>query len=305
MIPKFHGNNMINGNMNVGQALMVPQMGQDQVFAQNFECAQPNINTFNQPPCNDPRTSVQVTKRVYETTVAEFWIADNGVQLQVGFGPAASGKNPDNAIPDDELITVTTDSTSTGVIRDITVSYDGYAEDGEDPRAGVDDNGVPYNYGVFDGEVGRSFTESLSAMLAGNIVIDNTPFPTVIPIAAAIKTVGGYSVYWDLGGITALSEKVDAEGTTVAEVDIFRYAISPEFQSTHSHAPAPIEINLPPSSDFAVRLEIPNRTIAPDTLAYDQSLVYVWTGIVTILQETKTTLGTLPTAQQGGGVVNV
>lgn len=294
---RFHGNNMINGQ--VGQAMMLPDMGLPQVFAGNQDCPQPNINILNQPPCNDPRTSVQVTKRVYETTVAEFWIADNGVQLQVGFGPATSGKVPDNVIPDDELITVQTDSTSTGVVRDITIAYDGYAEDGDDPRNGFDAEG-PYNYGVFDGEVGRSYAECLSALLAGNIVIDNVPFPTVIPIAAAIKTVGGYSVYWDLGGITSETVKLD-ESDTIAAADIFRYAISPELEATHSHAPAPIEINLPESSDFAVRLEIPNRTIDPSLTQYAHGMVYRWTGIVTILIEKKTSLGTLPT-NQGGGV---
>ena len=299
---KFHGNNMINGQ--VGQAMMLPDMGLPQVFAGNQDCPQPNINILNQPPCNDPRTSVQVTKRVYETTVAEYWIADNGVQLQVGFGPAAAGKNPDNVIPDDELITVQTDSTSTGVVRDITIAYDGYAEDSADPRVDTGGADGPFNYGVFNGEVGRSYAECLSALLAGNIVIDNVPFPTVIPIAAAIKTVGGYSVYWDLGGITAETVVlVDAE--TVAAVDIFRYAISPELEATHSHAPAPIEINLPESSDFAVRLEIPNRTIAPDNVAYGNGMVYCWTGIVTILIEKKTSLGTLPTNQGNGAAVQM
>lgn len=284
---------MVNGN--VGQANMLPDMGLPQVFASNQECPQPNINIINQPACNDPRTSVQVTKRVYETTVAEFWIADNGVQLQVGFGPAASGKTPNNVIPDDEPIAVQTDATSTGVVRDITISYDGYAEDGEDPRNGFDAVGA-YNYGVFDGEVGRSFTECMTALLAGNIVIDNVPFPTVIPIAAAIKTVGGFDVYWDLGGITAETYLFDTDGDTIAHINIFRYAISPELEATHSHAPAPIEINLPESSDFAVRLEIPNRTIAPDSTAYLHGMIYIWTGIVTILIEKKTSLGTIATA---------
>lgn len=296
---KFHGNNMINGQ--VGQAMMLPDMGLPQVYAGNMDCPQPNINILNQPPCNDPRTSVQVTKRVYETTVAEFWIADNGVQLQVGFGPASAGKNPGNQIPSDELITVQTDSTSTGVVRDITIAYDGYAEDGDDPRADVG-----LNFGVFDGEVGRSYAECLSALLAGNIVIDNVPFPTVIPIAAAIKTVGGYSVYWDLGGVVTEAVKVDGEDT-LSVVDVFRYAISPELDATHSHAPAPIEINLPESSDFAVRLEIPNRTISPDaeTPQYANTVIYVWTGIVTILIEKKTSLGTLPTNQGGGAAVQM
>ena len=293
----FHGNNMINGS--VGQAMMLPDMGLPQVFAGNQDCAQPNINILNQPPCNDPRTSVQVTKRVYETTVAEYWIADNGVQLQVGFGPASSGKTPANVIPADELITVQTDSTSTGVVRDITIAYDGYAEDGDDPR-----NDAGFNYGVFDGEVGRSFAECLSALLAGNIVIDNVPFPTVIPIAAAIKTVGGFSVYWDLGGITAETYKIE-DAETLATVDMFRYAISPELDATHSHAPAPIEINLPESSDFAVRLEIPNRTIAPDDVQYGNGMVYVWTGIVTILIEKKTSLGSLPMQQNAAAPIQM
>lgn len=293
----FHGNNMINGS--VGQAMMLPDMGLPQVFAGNQDCAQPNINILNQPPCNDPRTSVQVTKRVYETTVAEYWIADNGVQLQVGFGPASSGKTPANVIPADELITVQTDSTSTGVVRDITIAYDGYAEDGDDPR-----NDAGFNYGVFDGEVGRSFAECLSALLAGNIVIDNVPFPTVIPIAAAIKTVGGFSVYWDLGGITAETYKIE-DAETLATVDMFRYAISPELDATHSHAPAPIEINLPESSDFTVRLEIPNRTIAPDDVQYGNGMVYVWTGIVTILIEKKTSLGSLPMQQNAAAPIQM
>ena len=173
---KFHGNNMINNN-SVGQAMVLPDMGLPQVFAGNQNCAQPSINIMNNPPCNDPRTSVQVTKRVYETTVAEFWIADNGVQLQVGFGPAAQGRNIGNEIPEDELITVQTDSTSTGVIRDITISYDGYAEDGDDPRAAeAIIQGLIVNYGVFTGEIGRSYAECLSALLAGNIVIDNDKY---------------------------------------------------------------------------------------------------------------------------------
>lgn len=293
-LKKFTGNNM-QGN-NVGNVLL-PPMNSPQVYAHNQLCNTPNISVYQQPKCNNPETSVEVTKRVYDTVVAEYWITDNGEQLNVGFGPAPSGRNTADQLPDDELVTVKTDSTTTGVVRDVTIAHDGYSEDCDDVRG---DGVAGMNYGVFDGSIGRSYTECLTALLAGSLIIENTPFPTVIPIAAAIKTVGGYSVFYDLGGITDDAQYAPVE-EVLAITNIFRFAISPAISTTHAHAPAPIEISLPTSSDFAVKLEIPNRSVDPlgGIYVYGEDgsvpVIFIWTGVVTILVEKKTSLGTLNT----------
>jgi len=70
-------------------------------------------------------------------------------------------------------------------------------------------------------------------------------------------------------------------------------------EATHAHAPAPIEIFLPEASDFAVDIDVPTRSVEGSTYATGAGtpFVYVWTGVVTILQEDNTKLGSINTGR--------
>lgn len=276
-----------------------PKVNVPQVYAQNPGCDVPNIDIMAVPQCNDPRKSIQLNKRIFEVTVAEFWVLDNGANLQAGFGTAPQGKNPVGIQPADLGLQIITDAQTRGTVRDITIQFDSYAEDYADPR---NLGAVPFqNYGVFEGEVGRSFAETISAFLSGTVVINNQPFPTKIPLASAIKHTGGMSAYWDFGGIgndieIGVLETDDyyfgTATTTLARFNQLRYSLSPEFNTTHTQQPAPIEIDLPASSQYAVQLEIPTRTISLTGFAYPR-YSFIWTGMISILIEKSTNMGTV------------
>jgi len=242
-------------------AVPPPPMQNPQVFAQNYQCPVPNIQTFAQPPCNDPARSVQVTKRVFDTEVSGLFIVDTGTTMQAEFGATQSGAL--TSAPPAGSFSVSTDSTTTGVVRDITVAFDPFS----DISAGPDTS-----------EAIRSFGWAFSAMLAGTITVDNSPFPTVIPIASAIKNVGGVDAYWTQRSL------------------INQFVVSPRMEATHAHAPAPIEIFLPTASDYAVTIDVPTRNINQTNYANAAgAYVYVWTGVCTILIEKNTRLGSLQT----------
>lgn len=232
------------------------------VYAQNYACPVPNIQTFASPPCNDPATSVQVTKRVFTTNPSGVFIVDSGVDMQAGFGASLGG--PLDAPPVAGVYAVQTDSTTTGVVRDITIAWDPFADQTDGPA---------------QWESLRSYGYAFSALLGGEIVVNNTPFPTVIPILSAIKTSGGIDSFWTQASL------------------INQYFVSAVVESTHAHAPAPIEIFLPEASNFRVDINVPRRAVATSVYqAPDLSpFVYVWTGIVTILQEENTKLGSIAT----------
>jgi len=242
-------------------AVPPPPMQNPQVFAQNYQCPVPNIQTFAQPPCNDPARSVQVTKRVFDTEVSGLFIIDTGTTMDAEFGATQSGALA--GAPAAGSFSVVTDSTTTGVVRDITVAFDPFS----DISAGPDTS-----------EALRSFGWSFSAMLAGTITIFNSPFPTVIPIASAIKNVGGIDAYWTQRSL------------------INQFVVSPRMEATHAHAPAPIEIFLPTASDYPVEIDVPTRNINAGLYAGPAgAYVYVWTGVCTILIEKNTRLGSLQT----------
>lgn len=243
-------------------AVPPPPAVNPQVYAQNYSCPVPNIQTFQQPPCNDPANSVQVTKRVFVTTTSGVFIVDTGTSMEAGFGATIAGARP--AAPTEGRFAVETDSTTTGVVRDITIAWDPFADQADGPAS---DQTI------------RSFGASFSAILAGQITINNTPFPTVIPIASAIKTVGGIDSYWTQQSATN------------------QFFVSPVVEATHSHAPAPIEIFLPEASDFAVEVDVPTRSVEGATYVTTAGtpFVYVWTGLITILQEDNTKLGSIAT----------
>ncbi len=245
-------------------AVPPPPAVNPQVYAQNYSCPVPNIQTFQQPACNDPATSVQVTKRVFVTTTSGVFVVDTGTTMDAGFGATLSGARA--AAPVAGRFAVITDSTTTGVIRDITIAWDPFADQADGPAS---DQTI------------RSFGSSFSAILAGQITINNTPFPTVIPVASAIKTVGGIDSYWTQQSATN------------------QFYISPRVEATHSHAPAPIEIFLPEASDFEVLVDVPTRSVegAALTTAAGAAFVFVWTGLVTILQEDNTKLGSINTGR--------
>ena len=282
----------------VGQNFPMPSMVKPgSVYAGPAMCDNPPIPMIPAQQCDPPGQSVQLNKRTYTVTIAEWWILDTGAALQAGFGPAPAGRNAIGTTPADQTLYVRTDAQSQGIIRDITCVVDGYAEDGIDPRIAIPAS-AGMNYGVFDGTVGRSFTESVSAFLSGAIVIDNQPFATRIPTNAAIKVTGGYRVFYDLGGITTATYIVDQ--VTLAAVDMFRFQIAPEFSTTHSHAPAPIEIHLQRSAEYQVFLEVPIRTISPVSTAY-ANYVFIWTGMISITIEKVTTMGTMRAVMGANG----
>ena len=245
-------------------AVPPPPAVNPQVYAQNYSCPVPNIQTFQQPACNDPATSVQVTKRVFVTTTSGVFVVDTGTTMSAGFGATIAGARA--AAPTPGRFAVVTDSTTTGVVRDVTVAWDPFADQAEGPASD---------------ETIRSFGWAFSALLAGQITINNTPFPTVIPILSAIKCSGGVRSFWSQQSATN------------------QYYISPTMEATHAHAPAPIEIFLPEASDFAVEIDVPTRSVEGATYvsAAAVGFVYVWTGVVTILQEDNTKLGSIQTGR--------
>lgn len=240
----------------------IPPQTAPQVYAQNPQCGLPAINTYVQPPCPDPRTALQINKRVFITVTAGILIIDFGNATVAGFGADDYGRVA--TAPTPGTFNVTTDSTTIGYVRDITIAFDPFAT--TDFGAGV---------GSDLAQLLRSFGQSFSALLAGQVTVENTPFPTVIPVASAIKNVGGINSFW----------------TLEAAADIA--FVSPVMEATHAHAPAPIEIYLPVSSSFRVLISVPNRAInaAGAPAAAYVGYVFVWTGVITILQENNTLLG--------------
>jgi len=257
------------GGPNAG--IGIPPQTAPQVYAQNPQCGLPAINTYVQPPCPDPRSSLQINKRVFITVTAGILIIDFGNATVAGFGAEEYGRLA--TAPTPGTFNVVTDSTTIGYVRDITIAFDPFATDDFGAAVGADLS-----------ELLRSFGQSFSALLAGQVTVENTPFPTVIPVASAIKNVGGIDSFWTL-----------AEAADLAFV-------SPVMEATHAHAPAPIEIYLPVSSQFRVLISVPNRAInaAGAVAAAYGAYVYVWTGVITILQENNTLLGAVAGAPMAG-----
>lgn len=279
-MPPANGGNFANfpaanAGMGVPQAVpgmapglvVPPAMVASQVWAGNQTCPVPAIAVNQQPACPDPSNSLQLTKRVFTTVASGLFVADNGEQLQAGFSLSAPGLVA--GVPEAGSFAVRTNATTTGVIRDITIAVDPFSIDY-----------VAFQISI--PEVINSYGLSFSALLAGQITVDNVPFATVIPIASAIKNVGGVRSYWTTQSATA--------------GDILY--VSAVMESTHSHAPAPIEIHLPASSEFGVFIDVPSRNIndGPYTALINAVLVnatFVWTGLLTVLQENNTSLGAL------------
>lgn len=228
------------------QSLPPAPMAQPQMNAYSGGvCDTPPIPMYSAPPCGGPG-SVHITRRV-------FTVITGGYTLSVGPDDMDATLGAPNGL------FVTTDSTTTGVIRDITISIDPYT---------VIDSQTP----VTNLEL-LAFGWGLSALLSGTITVNNTPFPTVIPIGSAIKSLGGINAYW-------------------AEEVANAYYVSPTLETTHDSAPAPIEIALPQASNFQVIMTVPSRAVDQGQ-AWDP---YNFTGLVAILLEEQTQLGSVPGA---------
>lgn len=203
-------------------------------------CNTPPIPTYSAPACNGPN-SVNITRRV-------FTVINGGYTLTVTDAAITGVLGAPNGL------FITTDSTTTGVVRDMIVTVDPYAE------------GAAISQDIL-----RAYGWALSALLAGTITVNNTPFPTVIPIGSAIKTLNAIDSYW----------------TEDTATDMFY--ISPRFEATHDSAPAPIEIALPQASNFQVILTVPSRAVPGVAGGFSQD----FTGLVSILLEEQTQLGSV------------
>lgn len=271
-----------------GPGMAMPPQVAPQVYAQNPNCGLPSIQTFVQPPCPDPRTSLQINKRVFITVTAGILVIDYGNAMVAGFGAEEYGRVATAPAPG--TFNLTTDSTTIGFVRDITIAFDPFATD----------DFLGNNLGVASApqELLRSFGYSFSALLAGQVTVENTPFPTVIPVASAIKNVGGMDSYWTVGNPTIQNPSPASEPSQNFLGDLMY--VSPVMEATHAHAPAPIEIYLPTSSSFRVLISVPNRsanTSAPINPGQYAGYVYVWSGVITVLQENNTLLGAVSGAQ--------
>ncbi len=224
-----------------------PQMG---AYSGGGLCDTPPIPMYSAPPCNGPG-AVNITRRV-------FTVINGGFTITVG-----DTANPviTAVLGAPNGLFVTTDSTTTGVIRDITVSFDPFAggAGGADATPATPDDLTAYAWAV-------------SSLLAGTITVNNTPFPTVIPIGSAIKTLGGIRARW------TLAQSADL------------WYMSPTFETTHDSAPAPIEIALPQASNFQVVMVVPSRAAPFGGASGDR----LYTGIVSVLLEEQTQLGSVP-----------
>ncbi len=237
----------------VPQMLPPAPMAQPQMSAYSGGglCDTPPIPMYSAPPCNGPG-AVNITRRV-------FTVINGGFTITVG-GTASLAITAVLGAPNG--LFVTTDSTTTGVIRDITVSLDAIAD-------GLNgDLGTP-----LDANDLTAYAWAVSSLLAGTITVNNTPFPTVIPIGSAIKSLGGIRSFW----------------TQADQATADLWFMSPTFETTHDSAPAPIEIALPQASNFQVVMVVPSRA-APITDALNR----VYTGIVSVLLEEQTQLGSVP-----------
>jgi hypothetical protein len=200
---------------------------------------------YSAPPCGGPN-SVHITRRVFTVITGGYTLTVGPTDIEATLG-APNG------------LFVTTDSTTTGVIRDITIAIDLWSE--IEPVLPLDNTQIlAYGWG-------------LSALLSGTITVNNTPFPTVIPIGSAIKSLGGIRGFWS---------------TQIADA----YFISPTLETTHDSAPAPIEIALPQASNFQVIMTVPSRAVDQNG-AWEP---YDFTGLVAILLEEQTQLGSVPGA---------
>lgn len=238
----------------VPQMLPPAPMAQPQVSAYSGGglCDTPPIPMYAAPACNGPG-AVNITRRV-------FTVINGGFTITVG-----DTANPviTAVLGAPNGLFVTTDSTTTGVIRDITVSLDAFAGGAGAP--------APFNVAMSADDL-TSYAWAVSSLLAGTITVNNTPFPTVIPIGSAIKTLGGIRARW----------------TQAQAADL--WYMSPTFETTHDSAPAPIEIALPQASNFQVVMVVPSRA-APFGGATGDRL---YTGIVSVLLEEQTQLGSVP-----------
>ena len=226
-----------------------PQMSpQVSAYTGGGLCDTPPIPTYAAPPCNGPN-AVNITRRVFTVINGGFTITVTPAAIVAVLG-ALNG------------LFITTDSTTTGVVRDILVTMDAYAQDA------VGGGGAM----TVSRDFLNSYSWSVAALLAGTITVNNTPFPTVIPIGSAIRTVNAMRAFWTQAN--------------AAEV----FYISPDFETTHDSAPAPIEIALPQASNFQVIMTVPSRTIAP---ALQGGFTVAYTGMVSILLEEQTQLGSV------------
>jgi len=247
----------------------VPGTGSEtggEVYAQNPPCGLPAIRTFYHPPCPDPkeerRQTIELYRRDYTTITAGILLIDQGDGMFAGFGAGSYGRVVTPPEPGTFGLQ-TVSATQAAYLRDITISWDPFS------RFAVSAAGVR--------QALQSYSRAWSALLGGQIRIESEPFATVYPIASAIKTVAGINATWTV-----------EPGTTEPSL----YYVSAVKESTHKQSPAPLNLYIPPSTNYDVSLQIPNRAsnASGGPATPWPGFVFVWTGVITTLIENEVRL---------------
>ena len=211
--------------------------------------------------------SNKLSKRIHESLIFEFWIADYGDRLLIGTAPAIDGfhiEDRNHCQLEDRSLFLNTPSTAEATIYNLELFFTEFDEtmfpDLYDTQElnGIDLN----NYREFDklkALTKRSYNKVRQAFLSGEIIINNIPFPTNIP--------------------------------------------NSEFINGNDKKTRDIEINLAKGSQTQVILQIPTTSVSPNGMDYRLNHIsneflwkrfyFMWTGSGVIRYGLITDLGIL------------
>lgn len=228
------------------------------------------------------------TKRVFITTTCGFWITDDGANITYGFGTGQTAPGywtvvplPGGLVLKDQEPTpprwaVITDSTTTGLVRELTLTFDSF------------ETSIDSDSDCLEKEYARLSYEHVWSCLCGAALrVNCTPFPKVIFPAKILRS---------------RFDTIDGKLCTFLEDG-----------ATDWHFTEPIY--LPEASDFKLEFLLGNGGVAgkvsevlegeplalnsiqkrrfPHLMTPDEEerpLAFRWTGIATILQEDNTKL---------------
>lgn len=240
--------------------------------------------------------SVSVSKRVFQTVPFPFWVLDFGDRTFATFGdqpgsfelpsgvtvvgpvlqrqlPFSQGLN--------QLFVNLSDGSRIGLFEG-PVSTIRRRLDSSTNRAVIRDTTICFDPAIdtfpnFQ-QAARSYSQSLSLLLAGKIIFFAQPFETAYSIGNAIKVCGGAPSYW--------SSTAATNNQTL---------LSPKLNGTHQRAGGTIEVYIPPAGRVKVGLEIPNTSINGAPYIVDGvTAVYAWSALLTGTIEITTSLGEVP-----------
>lgn len=251
---------------------------------------------MSSPICNDPATSVQITKRVFQWPRYRMQIVDNGTKVWAWLSPEGQP---------DETAYVETDSTTTGYIRNARLSINPFIV----PERLMETTQTRRAL--------ESYTKCSAGLLQAVFCIENTPFPTNVGTFIGVEMEDSREAVGPTPGL-----RVFGPNLTVKEFGNKDRNQSPqeeartreEWKQAEKNARAvgqdishlrkarktnnsPMEIYLPEASHFRIFLDVGygfEPYMDKETLTKG---AHLWEGALTLVVEENTKLGSISTGR--------